>query len=97
MPRLTLSVPRMLAPFCDGQTNLPVTGGDVRSALEDAIARHPLLRTHVLDERGEVREHVHLFLNETDVRDDLAAATRDGDEIYVLQAVSGGGIAPASC
>jgi hypothetical protein len=37
-----------------------------------------------------VREHVHVFLNETDVRQDLAAATRDGDEIYVLQAMSGG-------
>ena len=97
MPRLTLSVPRMLAPL-DGQTKLPVTGGDVRSALEDAITRHPLLRTHVLDERGAVREHVHLFLNETDVRDDLAATTREGDEIYVLQAMSGGsGMAPASC
>lgn len=90
MPRMTLTVPRMLAAFCGGQTRLPVNGADVRSALEDAIARHPLLRTHVLNERGEVREHVHLFLNETDVREDLSAATREGDEIYVLQAMSGG-------
>lgn len=90
MPRMTLSVPRMLAQFCGGQTRLPVSGADVGSALEDAMARHPLLRTHVLNERGEVREHVHLFLNETDVREDLRAATRDGDEIYVLQAMSGG-------
>lgn len=90
MPRMTLTVPRMLAAFCGGHTRLPVNGADVRSALEDAIARHPLLRTHVLNERGEVREHVHLFLNETDVREDLSAATREGDEIYVLQAMSGG-------
>ena len=33
---------------------------------------------------------MHLFLNETDVRDDLSAATREGDQIYVLQAMSGG-------
>lgn len=90
MPRMTLTVPHMLAAFCGGQARLPVNGADVRSALEDAIARHPLLRTHVLNERGEVREHVHLFLNETDVREDLSAATREGDEIYVLQAMSGG-------
>jgi len=44
----------------------------------------------VLNERGEVREHVHLFLNENDVREDLRAATRDGEEIYVLQAMRGG-------
>jgi len=90
MPRMTLTVPRMLAPFCDGQTRLSVSGTDVRSALDDAMARHPLLRTHVLNERGEVREHVHLFLNETDVREDLSATTREGDELYVLQAMSGG-------
>jgi sulfur-carrier protein len=89
-PRLTLRLPRMLAPFCDDQRSMPVTGADVRSALEDAMGRHPLLRTHLLDERGQVREHVHVFLNETDVRQDLTAATRDGDEIYVLQAMSGG-------
>jgi molybdopterin synthase sulfur carrier subunit len=88
--RLKLRVPHLLAPFCDGETSLQVSGGDVRAALEDAITRHPLLRTHLLDERGRVREHIHLFLNETDVRDDLDAATRDGDELYVLQAMSGG-------
>ena len=54
------------------------------------MARHALLRIDVLNERGEVREHVHLFRNETDVREDLSAATREGDEIYVLQAMSGG-------
>jgi sulfur-carrier protein len=85
-----MRVPRLLAPFCGGETSLKVTGSDVRAALDDAIARHPLLRTHLLDERGRVREHLHLFLNETDVRDDLGAATSDGDELYVLQAMSGG-------
>ncbi len=89
-PQLTLRLPRLLAQFCDGETALPVAGADVRAALDDAMGRHPLLRRHLLDEGDRVREHVHVFLNETDVRQDLAAATRDGDEIYVLQAMSGG-------
>jgi len=29
-------------------------------------------------------------LDETDVREDLSAATHEADEIYVLQAMSGG-------
>ncbi len=95
MTRLTLRVPRLLAPFCGGETSLPVTGSDVRAALEDAMARHPLLRTHLLDERGLVREHLHLFLNEMDVRDALATTTHEGDELYVLQAMSGGSGQPA--
>ncbi len=90
VPRLTLRLPRLLAPFCDDQTALEVSGADVRTALVDAMERHPLLRTHLLDERGLVREHVHVFLNDADVRQDLGAATRDGDELYVLQAMSGG-------
>jgi len=88
--RLTLRVPRILAPFCEGETSLPVSGNDVRTALADAMTRHPMLRRHLLDEEGRVREHLHLFLNETDVRNELDAATRDGDELYVLQAMSGG-------
>ncbi len=90
MARAELRLPQMLHPFAGGARSVAVQGGDVRQALEDAFARHPLLRPHLFTEEGRVREHVHLFLNERDVRDELDARLRDGDELYVLQAMSGG-------
>jgi molybdopterin converting factor small subunit len=90
MPSVLLRVPPTLAQFCGGERLLAVSGATVDDALAAAAARHPLLRGQLLDERGRVREHLHLFLNDTDVRRDLQAALREGDELTVLRAMSGG-------
>ena len=90
MASVVLRVPATLAQFSGGERVLSVSGGTVDEALGDATTRHPLLRVQLLDERGRVREHLHLFLNDTDVRRDLDTALREGDELTVLRAMSGG-------
>ena len=42
--------------------------------------------------RGEVRQHVNVFVDGESIRDadGLATRVRDGAEIYILPAVSGG-------
>lgn len=90
MTSIELRLPSMLASAAGGSTRIRVTGETARQALDDAFARHPLLRTHLLDEEGHVREHVHLFLNEDDIRERLAAELREGDQLVVLQQMSGG-------
>ncbi|HYZ00961.1 MAG TPA: MoaD/ThiS family protein [Candidatus Binatia bacterium] len=90
MASVVLRVPPTLAQFCAGERVLTVSGATVDEALGDATTRHPLLRVQLLDEGGRVREHLHLFLNDTDVRRDLDTALREGDELTVLRAMSGG-------
>ena len=90
MPSVLLRVPPTLAQFCGGERLLTVSGARVDEALGAATARHPLLRGQLLDERGQIREHLHLFLNDTDVRRDLDSALQEGDELTVLRAMSGG-------
>jgi molybdopterin converting factor small subunit len=90
MASVVLRVPPTLAQFCAGERALSVSGATVDEALLDATARHPLLRVQLLDEGGRVREHLHLFLNDTDVRRDLDTVLREGDELTVLRAMSGG-------
>jgi hypothetical protein len=52
----------------------------------------PLLRVHLFDEAGALRQHVQIFVNGTDSRHlpSLQVPVADGDEIIVLQAISGG-------
>jgi len=90
MSSVELRLPSMLATTAGGGTRLQVSGATAREALDDAFARHPLLRTHLLDEAGRVREHVHLFLNEENIRERLTAELREGDQLVVLQQMSGG-------
>jgi molybdopterin converting factor small subunit len=67
----------------------PATVGAV---LERLWAIHPGVRDRVVTERGEVRPHVNVFVGAESIRvlGGLAAAVRDGDEVSIIPAVSGG-------
>jgi molybdopterin synthase sulfur carrier subunit len=68
-------------------------GGATVADLLDAIgASHPALERRIRDEQGRLRIHVNVFVGAENVRDLAGAGTvlRDGDEVSILAAVSGG-------
>jgi sulfur carrier protein ThiS len=69
-----------------------VHGGTLRAVLDAYFERHPAARTYVLDERGSVRKHVAVFVNETLItdRDRLSDPIDAHDRVSVFQALSGG-------
>ena len=69
-----------------------VAGATVREALDAVFAENKTLRGYVLDERGEVRTHMTIFVDGVPIRDRkmLSDAVPAGGEIYVMQALSGG-------
>ncbi len=76
----------IVCPPCD------VRADSVRDALGAAFERYPGLRGYVLDDQGAVRKHITVFVNGAPIRDragqcDALAAS---DEVYVMQALSGG-------
>lgn len=67
-------------------------GTTVRDVLDAAAADYPRLKNYVLDDRGRVRKHVAIFVGGTmqpreSVLDNMLDAA---DEIYIMQALSGG-------
>jgi molybdopterin synthase sulfur carrier subunit len=66
--------------------------GPLSSALSRLWAECPALRDRVITELGEVRPHVNIFVDGEDIRytGGLAAPVRDGSEIFLIAAVSGG-------
>jgi sulfur carrier protein ThiS len=69
-----------------------VEGRTVRDALDAYFARHPTVRAYVVDERGAMRRHVTVFVNGEPLydRETQADSVADRDELYVMQALSGG-------
>lgn len=69
-----------------------VAGRTVRDALEAAFAVHPSVRGYLLDESGELRPHVTVFVDGVPVRDraQLATPCSPDSRVDVLQALSGG-------
>ena len=87
-----LILTRALASQVDGRLTYEVAADSVRAALDEVFAEHPVLQRYLLDDRGQLRPHVNVFVNEDLVRDHrgLSDPLAAGDRIHVLQAVSGG-------
>lgn len=87
-------IPGPLRSMTSGRSNVDVetSGGTLRDALEALFAAHPALRDRVLTERGEIREHVNVFVGKTETRSTggLATPLADGVEILIIPAISGG-------
>ena len=69
-----------------------VEGTTVREVLDAYFARYPAVRGYVVDEHGDVRRHVVVFLNGRQLTDraNLGQAVGPTDTIHVMQALSGG-------
>ena len=69
-----------------------VSGQSVREVLDRVFADNPKLRGYVLDDQSRLRQHVAIFVNGEmiDDRDRLSDVLDEDDEVFVMQALSGG-------
>jgi sulfur carrier protein ThiS len=69
-----------------------VAGDTVLAALEAVFGEQPELRGYLLDDQGQLRRHVAVFVDGVGIRDRkrLSDAVEAGSRIYVVQAISGG-------
>lgn len=84
----TLRLPRILSEASNAPTTQTVEGDTVQDVFADIFRRRPGLRNHILDDSGEIRPHVSVFVD--GMQADLASEVRDGAQVRILHAVSGG-------
>jgi molybdopterin synthase sulfur carrier subunit len=96
----TVHLPAALGAHAGGRRRVRVEfdagGGTVAAVLELLAAAHPGIRQRVLDERGSLRPHVNVFVNDESVRWLAGLDTPVGrdDEVWIIPAVSGGSRSP---
>jgi len=90
-PAVALLLPKVLEPIA-GRTAFRLRAGTVGEALEAAFAEVPVLRHHLTSDGGALRPHILCLVNGESLPRDEAPrrALRDGDEILIHQAISGG-------
>ncbi len=69
-----------------------VAGATVAEALDAVFAGNPQARGYVLDEHGALRYHMVIFVDGDPISDrkKLSDPVKEGSEIFVMQALSGG-------
>jgi sulfur-carrier protein len=65
------------------------SGATLIELLADLDRHYPGLRFRVVDEQGQMRGHMRFFVNNEQVFD-LSHVLHPTDEVYLLQALSGG-------
>ena len=91
---VTVHVPTPLRKLTDTQAELQIeacTGGELVDTLESA---HPGLKEKLLDESGEIRRYVNIFINDEDIRflDGKGSELKDADSVSSVPAIAGGGV-----
>ena len=69
-----------------------VEGATVGQVLQKYFLSNPRVRGYVLDDQGALRKHIVIFVNQEPIHDRTALSdrVRDNDDIFVVQALSGG-------
>lgn len=89
---VTVKIPTPLRKLTNGETSVDADGGTI-SAIVDALeAAYPGMRERLIDDSGDLRHFVNIYLNGEDVRylDGLNSAVGDRDELSIVPAVAGG-------
>ena len=86
MPVVRLRAP--LSELAGGNKELELEGSTVAEVLKALEQRHPDVRGWILDEHGQIREHINVFVNKEYGREDTSVGAQD--RLHVLPAISGG-------
>lgn len=72
--------------------SVEASGSTVAEALNEVFSTNPRLRSYVLDDQGRLRQHVAVFVNGDLIQDrhHLTDPVEKSDELFVMQALSGG-------
>ncbi len=85
-------VPTPLRRFTAGVDEVTAEGDSIKAVLDDLDRSHPGILERLLDEKGELRRFVNVYLNGDDIRflNQLSSKVKDGDDISIVPAIAGG-------
>ncbi len=87
-----IRIPTPLRRMTNGESKVEIDSSDVGDMVEKLDSSYPGLKARLVDENGDLRYFVNIYLNGEDVRflQGLDTATKSGDEVSIVPAVAGG-------
>lgn len=89
---VSVRIPTTLRTLTGGQSEVSVEGKTVREVLANLDAAHSGFSERLLDEDGQLRRFVNVFVDDEDIRfvDGLDTPVPEGDTVSIIPAVAGG-------
>ena len=91
MPK-KVRIPTPLRKLTNNEELVEVNAATIGDAITELQARYPGIGERLVDENGEVRRFVNVYVNEEDIRflKNEQTPLKDGDEISIIPAIAGG-------
>lgn len=85
-------IPTPLQKLVGDKAEVHVDASTLREAVAQLAAQNEEFKTRMLDDSGELRRFVNVYVNEEDVRflQKLDTPLKDGDEVSIVPAIAGG-------
>ncbi len=85
-------IPTPLRKLTNDEDVVQVTATTVGAAIAELQGRYPGIKERLVDEKGEVRRFVNVYVNEEDIRflQNQQTPLKDGDEVSIIPAIAGG-------
>lgn len=85
-------IPTPLRKLTHEQELVEVAAGTVGEAIAALQKQFPGIQERLIDEAGQVRRFVNVYVNEEDIRflDNQQTPLKPGDEISIIPAIAGG-------
>jgi sulfur-carrier protein len=89
---VSVRIPTILRTYTGGESEVSAAGTTLAEVLDDLDGSYSGIKGRILDDSGELRRFVNVYVGNEDVRflDSLATPTPDGTQISVIPAVAGG-------
>ena len=89
---VTVRIPTPLRSITKGSAEVHAKGDTVDDVMQDLERQFPGLRDRLMDDKGELRRFINLYVNEEDVRflQGRTTTLKDGDTVSIVPAIAGG-------
>ena len=89
---VSVRIPTPLRKLTNDEELVTVEAKTIGDAIAGLQTKYPGIQERLVDENGEVRRFVNIYLNEEDIRflDNKNTEIKDGDEVSIIPAIAGG-------
>jgi len=85
-------IPTILRTYTGGEKAVDASGATLGALVDDLEANHPGIKERLVEDSGELRRFVNVYVDDEDVRftGGLGTELPDGAQVVILPAVAGG-------
>lgn len=89
---VTVRIPTPLRKYTGDRANVEISATTTGELIDNLEARHPGIKVQLVDDAGQIRRFVNVYVNDEDIRflEGVDTPLDDGDSVTIVPAIAGG-------